>query len=93
MTKEEEMKIEMLFMRIGNEIYKFSPEIRRVKNEYMRKRADQNRQSECVRALEDKTQTQQNAKLLNKASVESLGPIKGSMSSYLNKVGGGRHGL
>ena len=93
MTKEEEMKIEMLFMRIGNEIYKFSQEILRIKNEFIRKCADQNSQPECVRALEDKTQTQQNAKLLNKASIESLGPIKGSMSSYVNTVGGGSHGL
>lgn len=86
MTKEEEMKIEMLFMRIGNEIYKFSQEILRIKNEFIRKCADQNRQSECVRALEDKTQTQQNAKLLNKASIERDRSLDGAMFGDIDSI-------
>lgn len=92
MTKEE-MKIEMLFMRIGNEIYKFSQEILRIKNEFIRKRADQDSQPECVRALEDKTQTQQNAQLLNKASVERMRAFEGSMSSDINSIRSWHDGL
>lgn len=93
MTKEEEMKIEMLFMRIGNEIYKFSQEILRIKNEFMRKCANQDSQSECVRALESKTQTPQDARLLNQASIERLQPLKGSLPSDPNQIRSRTYGL
>jgi len=93
MTKDEEMKIEMMFMRIGNEIYKLHQKIIRIENEFMRKHTDTDSQSQCVRALEDKAQTQQDTQLPNKASLAKIGPITGSMSSYSYQIGRRDNGL